>query len=608
MNHGRERIVKPTTYSAEKTYPFPPSKVWDLLGNTEHLNRSLGLPTVTYGLPVSGPQGFYKPAVGRFPGGLRMAWREYPFDWIRDRFYGVLRLFEKGPLSRFYGGIEVFPEGGGSRVKVYAELTSRGLMGRLMAPVIGRKGCRDTLKYLDTYLRLSRLEGEEALPRRSKGRTSRKAMDGILAKLTEAPQEPLSRLRRLLARGSDDEVRRMRPGVLARRWKQERLDVLRAFLAATRGGLLTLSWELICPNCRVSTGSFGNFSSLDKNFHCDTCGVDYDAELDRSVELRFSVHPSIRRAEGVDYCLGGPYTAPHILIQRHLLPGEEAAFEWDFGAEPLRLRAVRSNETVSLAPGGKGEMGLSYAGGKWSAGTLPVPTGKSRIKVQNQGPEAVVAVLEKLERDPDAVTAAQVALLPEFRRAFGSEVLAPGREIGISSMTLLFTDLKDSTALYEQVGEASAFGRVFKHFEFMEGIIAENGGTVVKTIGDAVMAAFLDPASALRAALTIQKEVPRFNAGLSDPPDLTLKIGLYGGPAIAVEANGRLDYFGRTVNAAARVQGEAQGRDVVIPAAWAKEEATAKVLREFPHEEEAFQKALKGLGGEFPLMRIRLKP
>jgi class 3 adenylate cyclase len=187
-------------------------------------------------------------------------------------------------------------------------------------------------------------------------------------------------------------------------------------------------------------------------------------------------------------------------------------------------------------------------------------------------------------------------------------VLSPGREIGVSRLTILFTDLKDSTALYEKVGEASAFGRVFKHFGFMESIIAANGGTVVKTIGDAVMAAFLDEALALRAALSIQRDVPRFNQGLADPPDLILKIGLYGGPVIAVEANGRMDYFGRTVNAAARVQGEAQGGDVVFPAGWAKEGATAKVLREFPHQAEAFQKALKGLGGEFPLLRVRLRP
>jgi hypothetical protein len=145
--------VKPTTYSREKSFPFPPSRAWDLLGNTEHLNRSLGLPTVTYGQPVLGPEGFYKPTVGRFPGGLKLAWKEFPFDWVRDRFYGVLRLFDKGPLSRFYGGMEIFPEGNGCKLRVYAELTPRGLLGKVLAPVIGHKGCSYRILYLEVFLR-----------------------------------------------------------------------------------------------------------------------------------------------------------------------------------------------------------------------------------------------------------------------------------------------------------------------------------------------------------------------------------------------------------------------------------------------------------------------
>ena len=593
------------TYSAEKTYPLTPAKIWDLLGNTEHLNRFIGLPSVEFGKPTQGPGGLYRPASARM-GGMAMKWEEHPFDWIRDRFYGVLRLFEGSPLERFYGGIELFPEGAATRVMIYAEITPRNILGKMLAPVIGNKGCRDTLNYLDSYLKEEAKGGDDPLPRKPKTRTSRKTLDRLYVRL-EAKAGSHPKLRRHLIQGTDEEVLGMRPGVLARRWKTTRETLVRLFLQATQEGLLTLRWDLICPNCRVSTKSYGSLKDVDKNFHCDVCGVGYEAELDQSVELRFSVHPTVRPADSAVYCLGGPSRAPHILIQRNFPPGFEADWEWDFGKEELRIRTIGSNRVVSMETGTGGDGSLSFKDGNWDRQVLAVPAGKGKVHLKNEGSEPMVAVLEKVERDPEAVTAAEIALFPEFRNLFSSEVLSPGREIGVRSLALLFTDLKGSTALYEQVGEASAFGRVTKHFDFMEKRITANGGTVVTTIGDAVMAAFLDPGKACRAALEIQRDLPDFNREQKIDPPLVLKIGLYCGPAIAMEANGRMDYFGRTVNIAARIQNESVGEDVVIPADWAREPPIARVLAAFHYKDEAFQRVLKGVEGEFPLVRLKFR-
>src|SRR4030095_4902905 len=86
-------------------------------------------------------------------------------------------------------------------------------------------------------------------------------------------------------------------------------------------------------------------------------------------------------------------------------------------------------------------------------------------------------------------------------------------------------------------------------------------GALVKTIGDAVMAVFRRPAGALRAFLTAQQvlaSAPR------DERPLMLKVGIHTGPCIAVTLNGRLDYFGCTVNMAARLEGLSSGGDVII--------------------------------------------
>ncbi|HRG08884.1 MAG TPA: hypothetical protein PLJ08_09925, partial [Cyclobacteriaceae bacterium] len=69
-----------------------------------------------------------------------------------------------------------------------------------------------------------------------------------------------------------------------------------------------------------------------------------------------------------------------------------------------------------------------------------------------------------------AATAADVTILQVFRDLFSSEVLRAGEEISVGSMTLMFTDLRNSTKLYRDIGDAPAYGRVREHFEVLEGL------------------------------------------------------------------------------------------------------------------------------------------
>src|SRR5262249_54058128 len=150
-----------------------------------------------------------------------------------------------------------------------------------------------------------------------------------------------------------------------------------------------------------------------------------------------------------------------------------------------------------------------------------------------------------------ALTADRVAALQAFRDLFSDEVLRPGDEVAIRRVTLLFSDLKGSTALYEAMGDAAAYHLVREHFAYLAEIVREHEGGIVKTIGDAVMAAFHDPLRGLQAAIAMQRRVAGFNARSRAP--IVLKLGLHDGPCIAVTLNDRLDYFGGTVNLAARL-------------------------------------------------------
>jgi class 3 adenylate cyclase len=141
--------------------------------------------------------------------------------------------------------------------------------------------------------------------------------------------------------------------------------------------------------------------------------------------------------------------------------------------------------------------------------------------------------------------------------------LRPGEEFSVGSLAIVFTDLRGSTRLYREIGDAVAFGCVLNHFDILKEAIAAEGGAIVKTIGDAVMAVFRRPVAALRALLAAQQK-------LASPADgsrpLPLKAGVHYGPCIAVTLNDRLDYFGSTINIAARLEGQSSGSDVIISA------------------------------------------
>jgi class 3 adenylate cyclase len=214
-------------------------------------------------------------------------------------------------------------------------------------------------------------------------------------------------------------------------------------------------------------------------------------------------------------------------------------------------------------------------------------------------------MLERLEWTDQATTAAEVTALQMFRDLFSSEALRPGEQISVGTLTILFTDLRHSTQLYREVGDATAFGRVMNHFDVLRKQVTENDGAIVKTIGDAVMAVFRSAADGLNAMLQSQQL-------LAEPRDgsmpLTLKAGLHTGPCIAVTLNDRLDYFGSTVNMAARLEGLSTGADVIISGTVYDDAKVRKLIEAQGLSAVGFDMALKGFEDErFELWRVSSK-
>jgi class 3 adenylate cyclase len=286
------------------------------------------------------------------------------------------------------------------------------------------------------------------------------------------------------------------------------------------------------------------------------------------MELRFSVHPAIRKAYKTVYCIGGPAITPHIETQVYIKPQQTISCQIPPTTKKYRLRVLQTNHMVSIQFEQSGmPVSLEYSQTGWPLNEITYNDEQRALTIHNQSDQAIIVVLEEDDWDNITVTASKVCTMPEFRRMFSSEILAPGHEIGIENVTFFFSDLLGSTSFYENVGDAPAYGQVRQHFDFMEKWIHANSGAIVKKIGDAVMAVFEKPEDGIKAALEIQQHVDEFNAtainALLDEP-IVIKIGVHHGNAISVNADDRMDYFGRNVNIAARVQGLSKGNDVVI--------------------------------------------
>jgi class 3 adenylate cyclase len=148
----------------------------------------------------------------------------------------------------------------------------------------------------------------------------------------------------------------------------------------------------------------------------------------------------------------------------------------------------------------------------------------------------------------------------------------------------------------------NAFDLVRQHFGYLRECIRRNSGALVKTIGDAVMASFVDPLAALRAALDMRAEIARFNADAGG--DLIgLKLGLHTGACLAVTLNDRLDYFGQTVNIAARVQALSSAGEIVLTDDVLALPGAAELVAGLELESGSVQ--LKGVAGEVRVHRVR---
>jgi len=158
-------------------------------------------------------------------------------------------------------------------------------------------------------------------------------------------------------------------------------------------------------------------------------------------------------------------------------------------------------------------------------------------------------------------------------------------------------------AVMVRVGDLAAFDLVRAHFHALLEIISSEKGAVVKTIGDAVMATFIRPEHAIVAGLRMRAAMDGLNAKRGTR-DLVVKIGIHEGPCLAVMLNERQDYFGQTVNIAARVQSLSTSQEIHITGPVIEAPAVAAILDKEAITPIQKQAALRGIADKIVVYEI----
>lgn len=568
-------------YRWEWSLASSPEELWPLVSDTNRFNFETGAPAIEPLAVAGGRKRLRLRAAGR-----TIEYEEEPFEWVRPERFGVVRRYRSGPLAELRARLELEPlPDGGTRLRYEADAVPRGLFG---APILRLAIGRVARARMDTAFRRcdrvacgAAVPPARATPRLASGGSAR--AETLRAGLSSvAPPELVGRLVDTVVRSDDLELARLRPYALADAWEAGRRDVLELCLHATRAGLLEARWELVCPLCRGSAQTTTSLAGLARSVHCDSCQIDVSASLDSSIELTFRPSPAVRDVPERTFCVGGPGVTPHIVAQQVLAPREERTVELALEEGSYRVRTI----------GAAGARPFAVA----------VGSARSPVAFVNDSDEAGLVVAERTAFADQAATAADVTALQAFRDLFAAEALRPGEELSVGSLAVVFTDLRDSTRLYREIGDASAFGSVASHFDVLRETFGREGGALVKTIGDAVMAVSRRPATSLVAVLDAQT---RLSAPADGSRPLLLKAGIHAGPCIAVTLNERLDYFGSTVNAAARIVGLSSGRDVVISGAVRADPEVDELLASGGLRTEPVDAVLKGFEGEpFELWRV----
>ncbi|WP_404304397.1 protein kinase domain-containing protein [Neorhodopirellula lusitana] len=530
--------------------------LWPLVSNTERLNEAIGLPPVEYRTEKAPQLGLRK--FGSFTiSGVKVSWEEHPFEWIEGHRMGILREFESGPFKWFMSVVSLQSNAsGGTTLSHQVRIEPRNLLGRVLTTIEADwKGFRNLEKVyrrMDRSLqgRLGNQQGTDAFEKvKSLSRHQATRLTQRIGRIVEAGVDSkiATALQTTLREWSAQELAQLRPLAMADRLGVDGSQMTDACLVACTEGVLNLRWDVLCPTCRAPAFTSDKLSNVDAHTHCEACDVDFQSNLADSIEMVFQAHPEIRQCNEGQYCIGGPEHSPHVVAQVRIDTNECLSLPVDLSSGDYLIRGPRLPKTQTIrvqstsAPSTV-DFTLSTLGG--STHTPKLRSGRQTLTLVNDLDSLHVVRIERIIPRGDVVTAAMAAANPLFRKLFPHQKFASTNPVETETMTFLASCINNVDQLYASMGDADAYTAIHAHHAQLAVIVSGAGGTVVKTMGEKMLAAFVARDDAVTAAQRIRESLQN-----DLPPSIELGIGIHCGPTLVTTQNNQLDYFGGTVRA-----------------------------------------------------------
>ena len=561
-----------------------PEALWPYVSNTDRMNRAVGLPPTLFARTADS---------GELRGrnrvlGVELDWREHPFEWIESKRWAILRVFQGGMMSWYTVALELTRKSEGGTLLRYSMTSEpRNMVARWLLDFELRVKQRAALARLFERIDAHACEHGERVPGRDPFETPRPldaaqrlALDRGLAKLREegVPGEVIEALAAFCELSGDQQVAQLRPLAFARAHGLDPELVVDACLRAAHCGLFTLLWEVLCPLCRVPADFADSLRALAEHGHCPSCNQDFALDFAQSLELVFRVAPDVRKSELRTYCVGGPAFAPHVVAQLRLQPGERLALELVLGHGSYKVRSPQLPYAFPLQISGSAHShrsSLRFTAAAPSPARIALAAGGQWLEVENALERELVVRVERAAPREDALTAARAACLASFRKLFPGEVLASGRLVAVGRTAFLLAAVHGQRRLIQELGDARAFELLLERLHEIDDAVAAEGGAVVKTASGSTLCAFDDAASACRAALALHYRLQA---------DDTVRLVVHQGSAVTATIDGRLDYFGQSVESALDLLAHAPSRRILLSSVIADDPGVMAELTDAGHQ------------------------
>lgn len=593
-----------------------PQQLWPYLSDSDRLNRLVGLPAPTYEVKGVTSYGEGSRKAGYSVNGLDLEWDEAPFEWVEGRRWGSLRVFEKGSMKWLLVDVELekLHEGKGTRVTYrirYApKFAFAGFIVRLEMLWRQFPRLKRAFALADASLTGKREKKPEATAfgeTVSLGRAGERRLQEACAQMVSEGRDArvVEHLAGFVRSAPEQEATRLRPLAFADAYGLVADEVVATCLHAARKGVLLLTWDVLCPLCRVPTKFADSLRAVEDHADCPACNKDFTLDFASSIELVFRVAPAVRKVERKPYCVGGPAIFPHVAAQLRLRPGERFALQLalETGEHRVRVAPLPDVLTLRVAPSSQRRRGeLVLAPRSPAPGdTLDFAPGEQHLVLTNSLESEALVRVERMAARRDALTAARAAAMPVFRELFPDEVLSPGQLVSVTSAALLATAIPGADALFSRLGDAKAFPLVLAQLRAAGDAVHAHGGSVLKTVDAGLVASFETPLKALNAAMLLRDlaEAKRAESPLPMP-----RIALHQGAVMAATIDERLDYFGQNVSVLRTLLEHANEGETVLSRAAFDDPDVASTLAGKGLSPEAF--ALPGWGAAQWAVRVKL--